>query len=783
MRNGEEAAAASSNNLTPALLGDLRLAVFSGGPERVRWGKDPALAPLGATRNPTRTRHQAHPGYPALPSTAATPPAAAAGTIPPGNRTMIATATTATAMDQGGMRKAAPAAAGPRLCPPVDAKAAAFPGAGGGGREEGGGGGAAPAPAPPRWMTPPPDDEPSSSSSYSASGSVSPSPSAPGDPSSPSPLLLSEMTEPGDGGSNGRKRMNKCLYRSQLEQEVQKLREQLQEEVDLHIALAHAVAQDTSTLTSSPDCLPEKDKELLANISMLEITVAKLEEELASLHSSLIQERNERYLAEYHLGHSPSLALMPRCCFSDYSWEQHISSLRTSKSSQIPQSLNPDAVIGCEDPPSMTMNSHSQLCREEKESQLCSGEYEGMEMDMHLEEADSIDSLNENFLIRNLWHHPNQLSEEMVWCMRNIFLCLSESSNASSKVSSSECFPSPCSPVGPLSSSSLTSFSDSSVIPPLVRSPLTDMSSCHEAIPRETTFDPYGVHGKVNWPNIGSYNSAVEVSWMVVGKKQLEYAAEALRIFRFLVEQLAKVNPAKMNCNQKLAFWINLYNALIMHVSYTIGGQSISAADIEYVILKMKPPVYRPQIALILALHKFKISEEHKKFSMDDPEPLAVFGISCGMYSSPAVRIFTANKVKEELQSSFRDYVRASVGISDKGKLLVPKLLHCFAKSVVEDSLLVDWICRFLSPEQAAEVRNSTSHRKQRLLGARSFCVVPFDSRFRYLFLPDNKSSRRFLLNKTSNRTLALPAMALIRVDQSDYHDLDISTERIEKFD
>lgn len=36
---------------------------------------------------------------------------------------------------------------------------------------------------------------------------------------------------------------------------------------------------------------------------------------------------------------------------------------------------------------------------------------------------------------------------------------------------------------------------------------------------------------------------------------------------RNLVEQLARVNPIHLSCNEKLAFWINLYNALIMHVS------------------------------------------------------------------------------------------------------------------------------------------------------------------------------------------------------------------------
>lgn len=33
------------------------------------------------------------------------------------------------------------------------------------------------------------------------------------------------------------------------------------------------------------------------------------------------------------------------------------------------------------------------------------------------------------------------------------------------------------------------------------------------------------------------------------------------------MEQLSKVDPTCMNCDERLAFWINLYNTLIMHVS------------------------------------------------------------------------------------------------------------------------------------------------------------------------------------------------------------------------
>ena len=47
-------------------------------------------------------------------------------------------------------------------------------------------------------------------------------------------------------------------------------------------------------------------QELLSNIATLENSVSRLEEEIVSLHLQLIQERNERRLAEYRLKQLPS---------------------------------------------------------------------------------------------------------------------------------------------------------------------------------------------------------------------------------------------------------------------------------------------------------------------------------------------------------------------------------------------------------------------------------------------------------------------------------------------
>ncbi|KAL5699787.1 hypothetical protein ACHQM5_030643 [Ranunculus cassubicifolius] len=500
------------------------------------------------------------------------------------------------------------------------------------------------------------------------------------------------------------------VYRCQLEQDVERLQEELLKEVELHTVLEDVV-QHTDVALSSLSHLPHNVKELLSTIFSLEVTVSNLDEQILSLHLQLDNERNERRLVEYHV----------RCAHS--------------KSPEDTQHLNttlPGSII--------------------------KGERDLVENNLHVEE---IVTVTTDMPIKDLSDYPNQLSEEMVHCMRNIFTTLANSSNMSSKPYSLDMHSPPLSPRGHHCSPSLLSSSDWSSVSSIGQSQHFDSKSVHSVLATEIASDPYKVRGKLSWADIGNYRSADEISWMSVGKKQLEYAAGALRRYRFLVEQLAKVNPMHLSCNEKLAFWINIYNALIMHgylaygvprnelksfslmqkAAYTIGGHFFSAVAIEYGILKMKPPSYRPQTALLLALHKLKVPEEQHKFSIDSVEPIVAFALSCGMYSSPAVKVYTAMNVKNELLDAQRDFIRASVGVTRKGRLLVPKMIHCFARGFIDDSSLAVWICRYLTPNQASFVENCMLQRRQRLHGSHNCGILPFSSQFRYLFLPDNFSS------------------------------------------
>ncbi|KAL5199276.1 hypothetical protein ABZP36_020479 [Zizania latifolia] len=424
--------------------------------------------------------------------------------------------------------------------------------------------------------------------------------------------------------------------RSQLEQDVKKLHKALQEETVRHSILENALQHAALTLADT-SYLPTN--ELLSNISILEDAITKLEDEMASLHFQLIQERHERRLVEYRLKQAPTQQ-QPLPVFSCHSAKSESDDTESEKSSEG------DSVYPC-----AALYDDSAMKPQRQLSAECFGS-------------------------------PNQLSEDIVRCMKNIFISLSDSCREASRTCSMEeqqCGPSPS---GNYSISAFWSLSEPSSISSWVQSPQVDLSYSNNLLASETVFDPYKAREKLSWADIGSYGAATEVSWMSAGKKQLEYAADSLRTFRLLIEQLAEVNPIHLNDDARLAFWINLYNALMMHaylaygvprsdmklfslmqkVAYTVGGHSFSAAFIEYVILKMKPPNHRPQMALLLALQKLKVPEEQKMFCIGAPEPLLTFALSCGLYSSPAVKVYTAGNVREELQDAQRDFIRASVG-------------------------------------------------------------------------------------------------------------------------
>ncbi|CAN0881269.1 AP-4 complex subunit epsilon [Linum grandiflorum] len=97
---------------------------------------------------------------------------------------------------------------------------------------------------------------------------------------------------------------------------------------------------------------------------------------------------------------------------------------------------------------------------------------------------------------------------------------------------------------------------------------------------------------------------------------------------------------------------------------------------------------------LIAAVADADVNVRHSIFSPLYENFLAQADCLSAVYAAlndePLVSAASAKCTAQQMQpeEAQHDFIRASVGISSRGKLLVPKLVHCFAKSFVEDSNL-----------------------------------------------------------------------------------------------
>ncbi|KAH1263201.1 hypothetical protein GmHk_02G005659 [Glycine max] len=180
----------------------------------------------------------------------------------------------------------------------------------------------------------------------------------------------------------------------------------------------------------------------------------------------------------------------------------------------------------------------------------------------------------------------------------------------------------------------------------------------------------------------------------------------ALPCMKVLMHKLCDVDLSFLTYKQKFAFWINIYNACIMNAflhlglpstqekllslmnkaAMNVGGIVLNALAIEHFILR------HPCESKHGPMDEKEVLLRHA-YGLGYPEPNVTFALCRGTWSSPALRVYTSDDVVNQLGRAKVEYLEASVGITSKRKILVPKLLewhkHDFAD---EMESLLEWI-------------------------------------------------------------------------------------------
>ncbi|KAF9675975.1 hypothetical protein SADUNF_Sadunf09G0090000 [Salix dunnii] len=201
----------------------------------------------------------------------------------------------------------------------------------------------------------------------------------------------------------------------------------------------------------------------------------------------------------------------------------------------------------------------------------------------------------------------------------------------------------------------------------------------------------------------GPYCSMAKVQRICRDSQKLRDIQHKLQDFRSLVSRLEGANPRKMKHEEKLAFWINVHNALVMHAylvygipqnnmkrmslilkaAYNVGGHTVNVDMIQSSILGCR--LFRPGQwlwQLFSSKTKFKVGDGRKAYSVDHPEPRLYFALCAGSYSDPAVRVYTPKRVFEDLEAAKEEYIQSTFIVHKEKKLHIPKIVDSFAKDL-----------------------------------------------------------------------------------------------------
>ncbi|KAF3789384.1 hypothetical protein EJ110_NYTH18533 [Nymphaea thermarum] len=309
---------------------------------------------------------------------------------------------------------------------------------------------------------------------------------------------------------------------------------------------------------------------------------------------------------------------------------------------------------------------------------------------------------------------PNKLSEDIVKCLICIFLRMLRTSRMAKPDKSLNCAKTALSP-----------------LPSFLK--IENFSSL-----KEPSLDPYGIFDiEESIPrDIGPYKNFVTLTTSSFNIINLDSCRTLLEQLRILLSKLCKVELRFLTYKQKLAFWINMYNACIMHVELNIGGSMLNAFEIEHLILG-QPIEPGNKEAYLEAKTNMKDDIIHYKYNLEHREPNVTFALSCGSRSSPAVRIYTAQAVSMELERSKLEYLQASIVVTSTKKLMIPKLLQQYMRDCSTNiDLLIDWVCSQLP--LSCSLRKSIiecirGHKNEPISTFAE--VIPYQSEFLYLLV------------------------------------------------
>ncbi|XP_051937638.1 uncharacterized protein zgc:152951 isoform X1 [Hippocampus zosterae] len=192
-------------------------------------------------------------------------------------------------------------------------------------------------------------------------------------------------------------------------------------------------------------------------------------------------------------------------------------------------------------------------------------------------------------------------------------------------------------------------------------------------------------------------------------------ANPAFQRYSELAIQLQRVKLLSLSREETLAFFINIYNALVIHgylrmgaptnswqryrffnyVSYLIGGEVFTLQDIENGVLRGN----RKGVAQFR--RPFSKTDPRLQLALKDVEPLIHFALNCGAKGCPPIKTYTPQDIDKQLRTAAEAFLENDDAcVVDSGKKEV-RLSQIFKWYKVDfggtDEKLLKWVLKHMS--------------------------------------------------------------------------------------
>jgi hypothetical protein len=205
----------------------------------------------------------------------------------------------------------------------------------------------------------------------------------------------------------------------------------------------------------------------------------------------------------------------------------------------------------------------------------------------------------------------------------------------------------------------------------------------------------------------------IEVEKGVVHYRAI-HGSEEFRRYKELTKGLRSFDPRTLlERNQRLAFWINIYNTAVIHgvielglensvkefsgffdrVIYEIGSFRFSLNEMEHGVLRGNR---RHPYGL---LKPFRRKDPRSEFAIIPPDPRIHFALVCGARSCPPIGFYEAEQIDFQLQLAAESFINSSQVkvLPDEGAISISKIFKWYKSDFGgSNSALIDLLLKFL---------------------------------------------------------------------------------------